>query len=174
MPAEHADALRLTRRVLRIVVKLNLIAGLLVLALLIASFVAEETVMTGLGVRSLIGREEFVAGVRAVMVIGILAVPITHLILGWLIDIVDTVGEGDPFVLPNARRLRAIAVALLALEVLHLVVGAIALAISSEHQPLDLDWNLSLTRWLAVLLLFVLARVFEQGARMREELAGTV
>jgi hypothetical protein len=30
------------------------------------------------------------------------------------------------------------------------------------------------TRWLAVLLLFVLARVFEQGTRMREDLAGTV
>jgi hypothetical protein len=30
------------------------------------------------------------------------------------------------------------------------------------------------TRWLGVLLLFVLARVFEQGARMRDELEGTV
>ena len=28
--------------------------------------------------------------------------------------------------------------------------------------------------WLAVLLLFVLARVFDHGARMREELEGTV
>ena len=39
---------------------------------------------------------------------------------------------------------------------------------------LDLDWNFSLTRWLAVLLLFVLSRVFEQGARMRDDLEGTV
>jgi hypothetical protein len=30
------------------------------------------------------------------------------------------------------------------------------------------------TRWLAVLMLVVLARVFEQGARMREDLEGTV
>ena len=37
-----------------------------------------------------------------------------------------------------------------------------------------LSCNLSLMRWLLVLLLFVLARVFESGARMREDLEGTV
>jgi len=40
--------------------------------------------------------------------------------------------------------------------------------------PLNISSGLSLTRWLTVLLLFVLARVFEQGARMREDLEGTV
>jgi hypothetical protein len=37
-----------------------------------------------------------------------------------------------------------------------------------------MNWTFSVTRWIAVLLLFVLARVFEQGARMREDLEGTV
>jgi hypothetical protein len=46
--------------------------------------------------------------------------------------------------------------------------------VSSAAVPLNISWGFSLTRWLAVLLLFVLARVFEQGARMREELEGTV
>jgi hypothetical protein len=39
---------------------------------------------------------------------------------------------------------------------------------------LELDWSFSFAPWLAVLLLFVLARVFEHGAWMRAELEGTV
>lgn len=56
----------------------------------------------------------------------------------------------------------------------HLAVGAIVAGVSTTAHPLDIDWNFSLTRWLAVLLLFVLARVFEHGTRMRDELEGTV
>lgn len=108
------------------------------------------------------------------MVIGICAVPVTHIVLTRLLTIVETVSLGDPFVIENAARLQAIAWAVLVLEVMHLAVGAIAAGASSEAQPLDIDWNFSVTRWLAVLLLFVLARVFDQGARMREDLEGTV
>ena len=39
---------------------------------------------------------------------------------------------------------------------------------------LDLDLGFSVTPWLAVLLLFVLARVFAEGTRMRSDLDGTV
>ena len=34
--------------------------------------------------------------------------------------------------------------------------------------------DVSITGWIGVLLLFVLAQVFEQGARMRADLDGTV
>jgi hypothetical protein len=64
--------------------------------------------------------------------------------------------------------------ALLAAELLHYVIGGIAASISTEAQPLDVGLGLSLTRWIAVLLLFVLAGVFEHGARMRADLEGTV
>lgn len=37
-----------------------------------------------------------------------------------------------------------------------------------------LDWQPSLGGWIAVLVAFVLARVFRLGTRMREELAGVV
>jgi hypothetical protein len=57
---------------------------------------------------------------------------------------------------------------------LHLAVGAVAASASSKSQPLDIDWSFSIAGWLAVLLLFVLARVFEHGTRMREDLEGTV
>jgi hypothetical protein len=111
---------------------------------------------------------------RLVMVIGIAAVPVTHVVLARLLAIVETVAGGDPFVTENAARLKAIAWAVLGLEVLHLAVGAVAAGVSTAQAPLDLGWGFSVTRWLAVLLLFVLARVFEQGSHMREDLAGTV
>jgi hypothetical protein len=74
----------------------------------------------------------------------------------------------------NAVRLKTIAWAILGLEMLHFTVGAIAEGVSTAATPLNISSGLSLTRWLTVLLLFVLARVFEQGARMREDLEGTV
>ena len=78
------------------------------------------------------------------------------------------------FVAGNARRLQAIAWWVLAGEVLRLAIGATAWAASSPAQGLDLDTGFSLAPWLAVLLLFVLARVFAEGTRLRDDLAGTV
>jgi Protein of unknown function (DUF2975) len=174
MSRPYPDALALSRKVLRALIILNLVAGFLILALLIASLVAEGPVMRGLGVRPTVGSGTLIIGMRLIMVIGICAVPIANIVLTRLKAIVDTVTLGDPFVAQNAARLQTIAWAVLALELLHLVVGAVARISSSEANPLHLDWNLSVTRWLAVLLCFVLARVFERGTQMREDLEGTV
>jgi hypothetical protein len=167
------DALPLTRRILRVLVRLNQLAGVAILALLAATLVAEGPVMAALGVPA--GRNtRLVLGMRLIMVLGIAAVPIWHVVLTRLLTIVGTVGAGDPFVLENAARLQRIAWAVLGLEVLRLAIGAVAAGASIREVPLDIEGSLSLTPWMAVLLLFVLARVFEQGARMREDLAGTV
>jgi len=48
------------------------------------------------------------------------------------------------------------------------------LAISTPAHPLHLDAGFSINGWLAVLLTFLLARVFAEGAAMREDLEGTV
>jgi hypothetical protein len=108
------------------------------------------------------------------MVIGICSVPIVHLVLTRLLTIVETVRAGDPFVLANAERLKTIAWAILGLELMHYAVGTIASLVSTTAAPLNISSGFSVARWLTVLMLFVLARVFEQGARMREDLEGTV
>jgi hypothetical protein len=174
MSNPYPDTLALSSRVLRILTKLNLLMGALIMALLIASLIAEAPVMRALGVRPALSNSMLFIGMRLIMVIGICAVPVVHFILTRLLMIVDTVSTGNPFVAENAARLQAIAWALLALELTHYAVGAVAASVSSAAVPLNISWGFSLTRWLAVLLLFVLARVFEQGARMREELEGTV
>ena len=174
MAKSYPDALAVSRRVLRLLIILNPLLGAAILVLLIASLVAEGPVMGALGVRPTPGSSTLYVGMRLIMVVGILSVPLAHIVLTRLNAIVDTVSIGDPFVAGNAARLQTIAWAVLGLELLHFAAGIIAARVSSESHPLDIDWNFSLTRWLAVLLLFVLARVFDQGAHMREELEGTV
>lgn len=173
-PQSSPDALGLSRRVLQILIKLNLLMGFLILALLVASLIAPGPVMRALGVRSAAGISSIDIGMRLIMGFGIAAVPIAHIVLTRLLAIVDTVKVGDPFVLENAARLQKIAWAVLALEGLHLVITSVAKYVSTPETPVDIGWDISITRWLAVLLLFVLARVFETGARMREELEATV
>jgi hypothetical protein len=170
----RSSSLTVSDRVLRMLIVVNWVYGALILALLTASLLAEEWVMGALGARPAAGNADRIAGMRQIAVLGILAVPLAHIVLTQLLRIVRSVRVGDPFVSENAARLRTIAWSVLGLELLHLVVGVAAARASSETAPLDIDWSFSLTPWLAVLLLFVLARVFEQGARMREELAGTI
>ena len=170
----HPTSLLLSRRVLTVLVKLNLLMGFLILALLIASLVAEAPVFEALGVRGKDYNSTFFLGMRAIMVIGIFAVPLAHIILTRLLAMVDTVRNGDPFVAENADRLQTIAWSVLVLEVMHAVVGIVVNRVSTVRQPLDFHWSFSVSRALVVLLLFVLARVFDKGTRMREELEATV
>lgn len=174
MPSKSPpDTLGLSRRVLGILIKLNVLLGLFIVTLLVTSFVAQDFLMRALGMGS-DPANRLVVGTRLIMLIGIVAVPITHTVLARLLAIVDTVRDGDPFVSENANRLQKIAWAVLTLELMHIVVVFIASNVSTPTIPLDMGSALSITRWLAVLLLFVLARVFEHGSRMREDLEGTV
>jgi hypothetical protein len=174
MSQPYPRSLIVSRAVLKGLIALNLLMGFLILVLLIASLVAEGRVFGALGVRPAGDSSLLIMGMRAIMVIGIAGVPLAHIVLTRLLAIVDTVRVGDPFVTTNAARLQTIAWSVLGLELLHLTVGAVAAGVSSKAHPLDIDWNFSFTPWLAVLLLFVLARVFDHGARMRADLEGTV
>lgn len=164
----------LSIRVLRVVTKLNLLIGAHIVALLLASLIAETWVMGALGVPPTSSSSRLFIGMRLIMVIGICSVPFVHFVLTRLLMFVETVKTGNPFAAANAHRFQMIAWALLALGLLNLVVRAVAASVSSPAVPLHVGEGFSLALWLVVLLLFVLARVFEQGARMSEELAGMV
>jgi hypothetical protein len=173
-PTGTSPALPAARRLLTALLCLNWAYGLAILGLLLASIVAPGPVFEALGVRPDPGRDSLELGMRLIAVMGIASVPLAHVVLSRLRTIVDSVLDGDPFVVANARRLQTIAWAYLGLELLHLVVGVVAARSGSSSQPLDVDWSFSVTPWVAVLLLFVLARVFDHGARMRADLEGTV
>jgi hypothetical protein len=171
---KHSTALPVTWVTLRILIVLNWIFGALIFALLAISFQAEEWTWRALGVGGVAGHEGIVAGMRAIMVIGIVGTPIADVVFSRLLRIVDSMRNGEPFTMDNAGRLRTIAWALLGLELLHICVVAIASAVSTKEVPLRINGNFDLTGWLAILLLFVLAQVFLEGTRMREDLEGTV
>jgi len=117
--------------------------------------------------------ERLVMGLRAIAVFGLVAVGLDYLVLKRMLAMVETVRAGDPFVAANASRLQAIAWTLLALQLLSLVNAAIARAVSTPTHPVHIA-GFSINGWVAVLLTFLLARVFAEGARMRDDLEGTV
>ena len=113
-------------------------------------------------------------GLRAIAVLGLAVIPLNYMVLKKLLAIVETVRAGDPFVAANASRLQAVAWALLTLQLLSLVIGAIGKSVSTPAHPVHLDAGFSINGWLAVLLTFLLARVFAEGTHMRADLEGTV
>ncbi len=167
-------ALSVSRVTLRLLIVLNWLYGVAILAGFIASLVAEVPVMTALGVPPSAETGPLIEGMRLIAALGLVSVPLQYVILRRLLDIVDSVRARASFAAENAGKLLGIAWALLGLQVLSVVIGAIAGLVSTPAHPLHLDAGFSTSGWLAVLLLFVLARVFAEGARMRDELEGTV
>ena len=171
--ASSSPALPIAYAVLRILIVLNWLMGAAILALLVA-LPNEQWIMAAFKLSPSPEAERLVMGLRAIAVLGLAAIPVNYAVLKRLLAIVETVRGGDPFVAANAHRLQAIAWALLTLQLLSLVVDAIARAVSIAAHPLDIDAGFSINGWLAVLLTFLLARVFAEGALMREDLEGTV
>jgi hypothetical protein len=170
----NSTALPIAWVVLRLAIVLNWLGGAGIFALLTATVVAEEWTFTALGIEPSSYIRPIIMGLRAIAVLGLVAIPLNHAVLARLKAIVETVRAGDPFVAANADRLQAIAWTLLALQLLSIIIGSIGKAISTPAHPLHLDAGFSLSAWLAVFLIFVLARVFAVGTRMREDLEGTV
>jgi len=171
---KHSTTLSATSVTLRVLIVLNWIFGAFIFAMLAISFRAESWTWRALKVGAVAGREGAFAGMRAIMALGIIGIPLGYVVFSRLLKIVESVRTGEPFTRENAGRLRTIAWALLGLQLLHLVVAAIASAVARRGVPLRVGGHLQVGGWLAVLLLFVLAQVFLEGTRMREDLEGTV
>ena len=147
-PVSSSAALPIAYVVLRILIVVNWLMGAAILALLVV-MPNERWIMAAFKLSPSLEAERLVA-------------------------IVETVRVGQPFVAANAYRLQAIAWVLLALQLLSIAIGAIGTAISTPAHPVHLNAGFSINGWLAVLLTFVLARVFAEGTLMREDLEGTV
>jgi hypothetical protein len=158
---------------LRVLIVVNWLGGAAILALLVV-MPNRQWIMSAFKLSPSPEAEQLVMGLRAIAVLGLASIPLNHAVLKRLLAIVKTVRRGDPFVAANASRLQGIAWALLALNLLSIVIGAIARTVSTPAHPLHIDAGFSINGWLAVLLTFLLARVFAEGTLMREDLEGTV
>lgn len=173
MSRSYSAALPIAYVVLRVLIVLNWLMGAAILALLLV-MPNEQWIMSAFKLDPGPEAERIIMGLRAIAVLGLAAIPLHYLVLKRLLAMVETVRAGDPFVAANAERLRVIAWVLLALQILSMIIGGIGEAISTAEHPVRLDAGFSISGWLAVLLTFVLARVFAEGTLMREDLEGTV
>jgi hypothetical protein len=172
-PAPSSAALPIAHVMLRILIVVNWLFGVAIAVLLLA-MPTRQWILSAFDIPPSPDADRLIMALRAVAALGLVAIPVNYAVLKRLLAIVETVRAGNPFVAANAYRLQAIAWALFALQLLSLVIGAIARTVSTPAHPLHLDAGFSINGWLTVLLTFLLARIFAEGALMREDLEGTV
>ena len=115
----------------------------------------------------------------SILTIAIAIAGVAFFFFGKLRQIINTVGEGDPFVPENADRLSFMAWAMLGIYLLASLAALVSVTVAEwARQIEDADFSAALgfdlTSILFVVILFILARVFRHGAAMREDLEGTV
>jgi hypothetical protein len=107
------------------------------------------------------------------MVLGMAGAVGTEVVLRELTRIIESAGAGDPFIAVNARRLQTMGWALLGLQLLD-IPGALVGRCFPSLGAAAPDVSFSPGGWIAVLMVFVLSRVFAAGSAMKDELEGTV
>ena len=171
--ASSSAVLPIAHVALRVLIVVNWLFGAAIAVLLVA-MPTSRWIRSALGIPPSADAHALIIGLHAIAVLGLAAIPLNYVVLKRLLEIVETVRASDPFVAANAHRLHAIAWTLLALQLLSVVIGAIARTVSSPAHPIHVSAGFSINGWLAVLLTFLLARVFAEGTLMRDDLEGTV
>jgi hypothetical protein len=101
-------------------------------------------------------------------VLGLLA------IVGRLRKIFITLIAGQPFQAENSRRLRVIGLILAALEASRYIIWAVFSASAPEGSPFRDIPDFNFVALFGIGVMFVLAAIFDEGARMRKDLELTI
>jgi hypothetical protein len=166
--------IRSSRLVVRIALVINRVFFVAVICLLLFSLIFPGA-FAGAMVQPAPGRDVAAAivGMRWLMLIGIAEAVGTEILLRALTAIIESAGAGDAFIAVNARRLQTIGWALLGLQCLEIpafVLYKCFPSMGSARPDVSISWG----GWIAVLMVFVLSRVFTAGAAMKADLEGTV
>lgn len=138
--------------------------------------------VTGVGPALPTGLEQFLAmDVVVALPMAIVALIAIVFIVDRLRRIFRTLNEGDPFVPENANHLRAIAFGIMVYQGLSYAShGVIALIFTLAGNSVESggrvfgEFSLNLGAWFAVAAFFVLAEVFGEGTRLRDEQKFTI
>jgi hypothetical protein len=169
MPSSRSDLLSVTRSLLRGARWINWVVMAVLIVVLVGVFVGnpEKMNLTGAALANLTQPQKVLmarAGVTGMLICSLLVWPLLVL----LQRIVDSARDGDPFVPENGVRLRRIGWLILAINVVTTSMVHMALKGFIGFPPV------SFSGVLTVLMIFVIARIFETGAAMRSELRETV
>lgn len=110
----------------------------------------------------------------SVFALGILVLGLIWTIMRKLLAVIASVEVGNPFVRANALRLKTIGWLMVGLQIVGVPLAIAAGKAADMFGESDTGLDISLNGILAILLVFILAGIFERGAEMREELEGTV
>lgn len=176
-PAGKRDPLLITVRVIAIfliVIMAIVIAALVVVAP--AVVIKQADVLRELAAEGYAGDGTVIWAIAAVIALAIVPLALIIQFLRTGIAMIDSVGEGDPFVPENATRLSRMGWLTLAAQLAALPIGALAAWIDQRvpQADIDVDFDVSGSGIALALVLFILARIFRHGAAMRDELEGTV
>lgn len=87
-------------------------------------------------------------------------------VLHILSKVVNTLIEGDPFVIANINRLRMMWIIIALTEVFRMVMKVYA---TSGIESGDNGWEIRIGTWFLVFVIATLAEAFRHGAKMRQE-----
>jgi hypothetical protein len=173
----YATLLSASRTLISLLRVLNIGLGLAIIVALGASFVFEPVFRDFFTTsKPRIDPRWLMPTLRLWMVLVAPMFVATHILLTRMREMVDTVRAGDPFVAANADRLKTIAWCMLALQAIRMTFGLLAGTMNAAGSSVPWDFSLGsfLTGWLSVLLAFVLAQVFAEGARIRDDLEAMI
>ena len=172
MSERYGQLLGVSRILLGLWRVFNIAVAAAFIALLLGSFVFESSFQEYYSRRPSLDSAVILPTLRVWVLVGLPLFAAIHILISRLLEMVDTVRAGDPFAPENAARMKTIAWCLLGVQLFDLSCGVFVGILSAAGA--DVEWSPSLSGWVAVLLLFVLARVFEEGARIRADLEAMV
>ncbi len=178
MSTKLNDPLLIAAKVIVVIARILTIVGMVVLGLV-------STALLTVGHSKLAGKlaeadipPEGLWGIVLAMLVGAGLLYLAFRFFGELSGIIDSVGEGEPFRADNADRLRRMGWITVIAQAAFLPLAGIAAWFAPYADKADahlhIDGGLDGGSILLTLILFILARVFREGTRMREELEGTV
>jgi hypothetical protein len=110
--------------------------------------------------------------VAPALLIGAVAVAGSLVIVWRLKKLFDSFSSGEPFRRENAQHLRVIWVTMIAIEIARYALmgltGAL-LHVFGDGVRANYNFSIDLSTWGSILILIVLAEVFREGARLKEE-----
>jgi hypothetical protein len=118
--------------------------------------------------------ERLVMSLRAVAILGLATIPLNYIVLKRLLATVETVREGTRSLPPTRLVCKRSPGCCSGFKVSVWSSAQSARPFRLRAHLLHLNAGFSTNGWLAVLLMFVLARVFAEGTLMREDLKRTV
>ena len=167
--------LRLTKLLVYLIMGLVALAGaLLALVSIVLPFYWTEAMAEVAQANTGLDQAVLLPNLLVVFAFGVMILGLIWTIMRKLLAIISSVEVGNPFARANAHRLRAIGWLMVGIQILGIPLAFAAGAAADLFGESDTGPDFSINGLLAILLVFILAGIFEYGAEMREELEGTV